>query len=61
MHQKTNPAPAPTAPTKPATTTTPRPPQPPSQGPRCGQCSGATVRAGTCYVCLGCGTTTGCS
>jgi len=35
--------------------------QPPSQGPHCHLCGGATMRNGTCWVCIVCGTTTGCS
>jgi hypothetical protein len=36
-------------------------PPPPSQGPRCYQCGGATIRNGTCFLCIVCGMTTGCS
>lgn len=31
-----------------------------SDGPPCGTCGDLTVRAGACYRCLNCGTTTGC-
>jgi ribonucleoside-diphosphate reductase alpha chain len=36
---------------------------PPSMGdaPACKSCGNITVRSGTCYTCLTCGTTSGCS
>ena len=54
------------APSDPDLVTTPAPmrllpPPSQSQGPVCYQCGGATIRNGTCHVCVGCGATTGCS
>ncbi|MCL2648087.1 MAG: hypothetical protein FWD61_13930 [Phycisphaerales bacterium] len=51
------------APSDPDLVTTPAPMRllPPSQGPCCYQCGGATIRNGTCFVCTGCGATSGCS
>lgn len=33
----------------------------PGEGPPCMTCGGITMRAGSCYCCTSCGTTTGCS
>jgi ribonucleoside-diphosphate reductase alpha chain len=40
-----------------------KPATPPTMGdaPACKSCGNITVRSGTCYTCLTCGTTSGCS
>jgi len=50
-------APEPQAPRLPATLTR----QPQLDAPMCFQCGTTMQRAGSCYVCAGCGTTSGCS
>jgi ribonucleoside-diphosphate reductase alpha chain len=39
----------------------PKPPAKDNTAPLCYNCGNQTQRAGTCYVCSSCGSTTGCS
>ncbi|MEO5680779.1 MAG: hypothetical protein ABIS47_14050, partial [Acidimicrobiales bacterium] len=55
----TAPAPEPEGKAQPPQATITRQPQ--LDAPMCFQCGTTMQRAGSCYVCAGCGTTSGCS